>query len=214
MKPILLSAFALLLVQTASAQKIEFGANGGISYNTAPQVYTQGAEAYVNRKASELTLAGSIEAKYIRHAWEYGVKVEYRELSYQEQPLFWLLNQYLPMGIGPVDYNKADIAKPAIPVKLFVNRRVNFHRLETYGGLSGGFVFVTNSHDPNFSTGYEKRINGAGYCLGLQIGGTYFVSKHIGVNAEISADYMNLTAEHNNYRLLACLPSLGVRYKL
>jgi hypothetical protein len=64
-----------------------------------------------------------------------------------------------------------------------------FKKLELYGGLSASIDLIPNN-SPDKIAWFGSNFNGSGYSIGLQAGATYFITRRLGLNTEINADYI------------------------
>ena len=218
MKSIFLSVFALFIAGTLSAQNFEFGLNAGEGLNTVPLFHTTPAnETSLSRSAA--TSAFSIKAMYVLPHWQIGISAERINLSYR---FMYPLPPVVNNGIYPDEggyfnsENKIQIAAPAIPLKLFLNRVITCYNFEAYFGLNLGYVFSPDLRWGENAPGTSMvalSSYGDGPLAGAQVGATVFVTKHLGINAELSGDYISFNEGATNIKLAAFQSTLGVRYK-
>jgi len=204
--------FCIGMMSTASlfAQKVEIGLNGGIGFNTNPNITADGHYSFPDGKSSRISPVAAVKAMLNRNKWQYGIQVDYRKLSYQALPLFAFGGVSEPAHTATVYISKA-----AIPFKAFINRKITYGRLETYAGISAGCWLATKCEDPEaLLPDYFDHVNGNGFSVGLQGGGTYYITKRMGVNAEVNGDLLWLTVGAASYRLIDFLVILGIRYRL
>ena len=117
------------------------------------------------------------------------------------------------------------------PIRLGINREVHLGRFVTYLGCSAGYIFVPQIQGYNFD---EKEFLSPsavttissdrnpfaknsffGLSAGAQIGATYFITKHFGVNTEFQADYLRFNQGSIISTHSYSFPiTLGLRYKL
>lgn len=222
MKPIILTAIACITISAAYAQKWELGTDGGVVFNSVPS-YTNATSLI---RPSKLSLIGDV--KLIRNfkKWQLGIEGSALRLTYINNGFYWpLTNEYIP---GPLttnsDYKTIILANPAVPVTIFANKIfINKNRLQVYAGLSVGYTYLsqTFSYPSNF---YLVHIHneGDGYTFGFHMGGTYYLTKHIGLNGEIDADYIHLhysnwngfNSNVHSYHVFAFPATLGIRYRI
>jgi hypothetical protein len=211
--------FLLLVSANAFAQKWELGLDGGITVNSVPS-FAYGRD-YIH--PSKLSL--NYDIKLVRNfkKWQLGISAQAMQLScINTQQIFWLQEGDVASPFSTsTKGNKMILANPAVPLCFFVNRKVLFRREELFGGISAGYAFLYQKY--KYSTGiianapFENR--GDGYTVGLHIGGTYHISKHIGLNGEIDADYIYLNwnkwpaeGSAQQYYLFTYSATLGIRY--
>lgn len=212
MKCLFLSALLFAIATIVFAQKFEIGLNGGIGNNTVPTI----SDTYPfnsHKKAPPASAVGLLKLAYNYKKWKFGIEADYINLSCEfVQAQYYLINGQLVQLYSGKTVN-ATLGNPALPVKLFANRRIAFKHLETYYGISAGYVFLRNGFIPLATewSPVSPSNYGHGLCAGLQIGGTYFISKHFGLNAELQGNYMSLY--HDDYQLYEFLGTLGVRYR-
>jgi len=211
MRSLFLFLFAFSGTIAAFGQNFQIGLNGGIGYNTAPGIISESSIAPVSQKHSDVSSLAAIKAMLDHNKWQYGIQAANMQLSYKAHE-----NGVFMPGTGyPISTTSVFISKEAIPVKLFVNRKIAFQHLETYAGISAGYVLAKDCQDPAaLAEEYYNHVNGNGFSAGLQIGGTYFITKRIGVNAEIGGDYMAITIGAATYKLYEFPATVGIRYRL
>ena len=87
-----------------------------------------------------------------------------------------------------------------------------------YTGCSIGYVLITGSkihkEGPNNLHAFYYTTSGNGISAGIPFGGTYYINKKVGLNAEVSANYMGLLIGDVCYNILAVPVTVGIRYKL
>lgn len=212
MKPILFTAIAVLAFNTTFAQKWELGLNGGIVWNTLPS-YIEKTEYTA---PSKLSLMGNVKLMRNFKKWQVGLSVSAMQLTYINKMQFWLEDMSTPFSEEPFG-DKVVMANPAVPVTLFVNRKVDFKRVELYGGLSAGYVYLSQRIKYFTGATFQTYHNtGSGYTIGAQLGGTYYITRHIGLNGELSAAYLQLCMKNDyigTYHVWAFPATLGIRYR-
>jgi hypothetical protein len=226
MKALFFSLAAFFAVTPAFAQKFEFGLNGGIGFNTAPKI-GNAFPAYIseNEKPSSQSFTASAKGCYNYYKWQFGIESDVVNLSYSytEHARHVYYPSYFKGYKGndiyyPGGTTEVNLAAPAIPVKFFVNRVIKLNKFQLYYGISAGCVFVTNSKIvvPLVGNYYpaSANVSGRGSSVGVRTGGTYFISKHVGINAELAADYMYLNIANVKYKLYSTPATFGIRYKL
>lgn len=212
MKPILFAIAALITFNTTYAQKWELGLNGGITWNTLPS-FVEKTE-YTGH--SGLSLMGGVKVMRNSPKWQVGLSISAMQLTYINKMQFWLedmSNPFTEESFG----DKVVVANPAIPITLLVNRIVKINKLEMYGGLSAGYVYLSQRYKYFNGAGFRTYHNtGSGYTIGAQLGGTYYITRHIGLNGELNAAYMQLSLKNDyidTFHLWAFPATLGIRYR-
>ncbi len=221
MKPIFLIAIAFFVINTSFAQKWELGTDGGVVFNTIPS-FTNATSLI---RPSKLSLTGDV--KLIRNfkKWQLGIEGSALRLTYINNGVYLpLTNDNIP---GPFsknsDYKTIILANPAVPVTIFANKIfIHKNQLQMYAGLSAGYAYLsqTFSYPSNF---YFVHVHneGDGYTFGFHVGGTYYLTKHIGLNGEIDANYIHLhyskwngfNENVHSYYVFAFPATLGIRYR-
>jgi len=141
--------------------------------------------------------------------WQYGVEADYRQLSYLSSASSFYVLQANP------SYNTVFISRKAIPFIAFVNRKITISHFEPYAGISVGYLLATQCDDPYaLADVYYNHVVGNGVTGGVQAGATYFITNHLGINAEIKGDFMWLTLGAATYKLFDFPAMVGIRYKL
>lgn len=211
MRNIILIMF-VFVTTSLFAQKFEIGVNGGIGYNTTPAISETYTSVNSSAQAPPASVAGMLKLAYNYKKWQFGIEAGYINLTYK----FWGKQYYIINSQIVELYNqpeKGTLGNPAIPVKLFTDRKIVFKHSEIYGGISAGYVLLTNGFIPpaEFNQVVPSK-HGNGFTAGIQAGATYFVTKHIGINAEFQGNYMALSLDGTKYNLFEFPETLGIRY--
>ena len=213
MRSLTLFITALLITVSASAQKFEIGINGGLAFNSllrgAPQPSNTG-----NTPATAPAI--SIKGSYLHKKWQYGLSVDYRHAYLQEavpvMEVTWGTNGTFAPGSGFILMHQTF---ECIPVTAFVNRRFTYRRIEWYTGLSAGYTLIHPGSKLFGSDEQHTDIDHHGYTAALQGGATFFITKHIGINAEAAASYLYMTSgQAGATHMLAIPTTVGLRYRL
>ncbi len=221
MKKLLLSLFASTLVATSFAQNVELGINGGIMTNMAPST-TNGILGILN-KTNPFIYAPNVAIKLMNSPkkWQFGLSLEYRQFTYREI----ILNGNILQGMHldnlhdlTKDEYHTQIKRPGyVPLKGFINRKFTLNKLELYAGVSAGLGVVVHNKATN-EVYYDNSIDGYAAIVGLQTGATYYITRRIGINAELAADYTTFMLHDYDvisysYSTWAFPATVGVRYK-
>jgi hypothetical protein len=205
----------LLLVTTSSFGQFEIGLNGGVNYNTVP-TFSEGYPIAINAASpSALSGALTLQVMYNYKKWKFGVEADRLNLSFKcALNHFYFIDSQL-VEITSANKVTATLGNPAVPLKVFAERKFAFRKLELYAGISAGYVFLSKCYlpQPEYSS-YLPPNKGHGITMGLRIGATHFFTKRIGINGELSADYMNLHVYSGVYKVFTFPATLGIRYKL
>jgi hypothetical protein len=210
MKDIIFSILILSATASSFAQKFELGINGGLAHyniHDSPQGFD-----YLNFtgfQSSVIAPSISLKGMYIYKHYRFGIDAGYRVLTYKyirEPEAGWIFLA--------TTTNKTTIRE--IPMNIFVNRTVTFNRLEVYGGFSAGYVLVDAKTEVLSPAGWpgsgrhsDGRLTG-----GIQAGATFFVTKRLGINAEVQGVYNNFPAGPLDHNTISVPVSIGIRYKL
>ena len=208
-------ALLVFLASASYAQNFEIGINGGIGWNTLPPNTRIIGSTNSSEKGSPPSFAGMLKVAYNYNKWRFGLETGYLTLSYKFRGLqYYYINGQLVEMFSP--YQTATLGNPAIPVKIFADRKKSWNHYEIYGGISAGYVFLTHSFIPpaEFQPFPTPPNHGTGTTVGLHTGATYYFNKHIGINAEIQGNYMVLKNKNREYRLYEFPATIGIRYKL
>ena len=216
MKPSLF-ILALFITSFVNAQKYEFGFNGGINYtsslrNLTPYTFIE------NPSGATLSHPLTLSLKLLRNhnKWQYGVALESGEAKYKYQFVHFEYSSYynpfqddIPpiYGVSVANY---------YPVKFILNRKFKTGNYKGYAGLNAGYVFIPmiGSNNKEMVQPFNDN-NYYGLCAGLQVGTTRYISRHIGINAEFDANYLQFRQgrgsllSFNTYSL-----NFGIRYRL
>ena len=211
MKKSFLAILLSALAATASAQNFEFGLNGGLANYTVHNVYEGSSYQDFNHfQSSIVSTVMSLQAMYLFKNYQVGIAIESNTLSYKS-----IVRPDIPIGfeLFPV-FQYTD---HQTPVKLFINRVFKFKKLEAYGGLSAEYIFTKNQSKiiaPPSPANEQTTQNTTRLAGALQAGATYFITKHIGINAEVAGEYNNFPAGTLDKNIFSVPVTLGVRYKL
>lgn len=206
MKPILAILVSVLLAVPAFAQ-VELGINGGIIKNTSStDFYNDGNGHWIN-KSSESRPVISVAGMYNVKDWRFGILVgcQQQKFSYTE---------VLPVGCFGSETRTTAINEKLVPLNLSASRKLVFHCFEAYGGVSVGTVIKMTNFRVESSDAHDTYVSHTyGVAGGVHAGMTWFVSKHIGINAEGGAYYMNVSSYPIEYGQISFPMTVGVRYR-
>ena len=221
MKKFLLSLLVSYLVGPSFAQNVELGINGGIMTNMAPST-TNGILGILN-ETNPFIYAPNVAIKLMNSPkkWKFGLSLEYRQFTYREIILNGNILQGMHLdNLRPLtkDEYHTQIKRPGyVPLKGLINRKVTFDKLELYVGVSAGLGVVIHNKPTN-EVNYDNSFNGYAALFGLQTGATYYITKRIGLNAELAADYTSFMLHKSDisysYTSWAFPATVGVRYKI
>ncbi len=172
-----LFCISLLSVTSSFAQNMEVGVSGGGMFN---KVLARG-DYGTNEDQYFLT---SVHAAYSSRHWQYRLAIGFGTHSkYSEEPM---------MG-GLIERFNTKYTR--VPVHFSVNRKVRLNRFELHSGFIAGVIFANNTR--RYASEYNNSQDGSThdfhwYSVGLNAGGTYFITKHIGMN-------LNAAVLYNNY---------------
>jgi hypothetical protein len=210
----------LLVATNSSAQKFEFGLNGGVFNRQSSSISYDHWSVYHTEHilpGNNTILSASVMYNYKK--WQAGISADYFSFIYYNfARSVWGVS-------GGYTYN-ATITEIVVPVKIFLSRKIVFSKLEAYGGLHCGYVIVANRKE-EISVIFASGINPHkyGFTTGLNIGATYFINKKIGADIQLGADYIPVALGHapdnidyasnkGKYTVLQFPLTLGIRYKL
>ncbi len=194
----------------ASAQNFEFGADGGLVDYSVHNVYMASSYADFNHYQTSVTAPIlSARAMFVYKNYQFGMTVEDRTLSYK-------CDIYPDIMPAIADANTFQYTMHELPVKLFVNRLVRLHKFELYGGLSVAYVFSKLDSKIVFPPSYgdEEIQKSIRITASLQVGATYFFTRHLGINAEVACEENNFAAGPLDKNVFSFPVLVGVRYKL
>lgn len=221
MKPLLLTAFALLFAGSTYAQYYEVGLGGGLgTVGTPSGLPTQ----YQGSSGSWNGMASAGYNYNINDYWQIGGTID---MSNWKRTGTWNVN-------GSSTSTNVDfiLANPAIAFCVRGNRVIPFYspinpemvQSQIYFGVSAGMMFTAN--DGKTFTGSDSYVkqfdleNGKGYIIGIQAGYAYYFRRHLGVFGEIAPRYVNIMAsdaryghELEKYHLINFNVTVGVRYR-
>jgi hypothetical protein len=202
----------LLMPIMAWGQCFELGVNAGEACNSNPCTPNVSEP-----QPSISTPTLSIKALYNNDKnWQLGISADYVQLSY---------NKDCNMCNLPIITNRAAahdakttiVPKTAIPVKAFINKKIFIKTFELYGGVSVGYVLSFNQEYGTNGVAdvvQTRNVKAGGMLAGVQIGGSYPISKRMSMNAEISANYMLVNNEYYAYQVYNYPITIGFRYKV
>ena len=206
MKPILISVFALLVASSLQAQKFQVGLNGGAVFSTSSLVSPQ------YHSDQHIFTAGTVSAQFDARHWQYGFSVGYRAGSFSTAYDEYIWCGYPSSPPNPLSF-KVHGSFREIPFRLFADRKITFKRMEMYIGSFLGYTFSTDKYFISESLrDYQTAYHNHWLVGGIQVGGTYFITKQLGINAGIATEY-NVLLSNLNYDRHFYPITLGLRYK-
>ncbi len=213
MKSIILSITALFLSVAAFAQSTppdyshEVGVYGGVSAFTNPL-----STAY---KGSRNLVPYVVSANYyynFSERFQAGVDMAMTHWETQGNYTYPGLNNGAGFSHATnyvfADYAWALTARANYMIPLYDHYRIN--RSNFYMGVAAGAVFTVSDGRTNYAQfnnmeGEQYRYidtyhyeAGSGYTVGAQVGFTYYISNHIGFNAEGAARYVQIDNKNHN----------------
>jgi hypothetical protein len=208
MRTLLLSVL-ILAATSLHAQHFQIGIDGGAVYGSKPAIV---GEQFDNNQ--HRFIAGGIRAMYDCHHWQCGVSIGYRTNSFSGSFHFYGddFSTLPPPDPKPIKFS---VSQKEIPLRLFINRKIAFKRLETYIGPFIGYTFAVDKivvSVPNepYPTYHHDWLVG-----GVQVGATYFVTKRLGINVELSGEYnVRSGSKKDEYAKYSFPATLGIRCKL
>jgi hypothetical protein len=211
MKKLIVLGVVLLGSVSLFAQKFEVGVNSGVSYsslvNASNPYLVKGWSSEMNRSM------WSVKTALVTDKWMYGIAFDYGSYSVKvDQPFIGMFSSFYNAYVPVENYKEKYIATSYhTDGKIFVNRKLSIKRFELYSGMSAGMILLHSIQSGNL---YVRNFDNYGYTTGLQFGGTYFVTKHLGANLELAGNYLHFDRDHNSMNIINVPASLGVRYKL
>jgi len=219
MRPLLLTAIAILTAGSLHAQLYE----GGIGYGTGYAGTPQGIPSQYQGSSSSKNPSFIGMFHYnISDLWQVGGSIDGAK---------WVrTGNWNSIGgsITPATYTIAD---PALSFCARFNRIFPFYsevnpemiKSYLYIGASVGMVFTSNDGQQNISSdghvNYDLE-NGKGYTIGVQGGYVYYFRKHLGLYAEVAPRYANITTSDardnhslESFHLTYYSLTIGVRYR-
>ncbi len=218
MRSILLTAIAFFTIAgSAHAQsfppdyKFEAGLNVGTSTNTLPNGTQKAYKGADNVWTSAASLRLHVN---LSNYWQVGGELGYTSWSTTGH---WSLNDAQGKAL-PSQKVTFNIADPAITFVAQANRIVPFfskykeyNKANFYYGATLGIVSTVNdgtstqsnynnAPDPKFV--YTSKYDygyGIGYIVGAQVGYSYYISEHLGVNVEGAARYAEVGTNDTRY---------------
>jgi hypothetical protein len=223
MKISLLSILLLLFSVRAAAQHFEFGLNGGMVSNSVQNPDNNlvsntniAPENYTKFQSSVVSPMVSASAMYDSKHYQYGIAVENYTINYKGSTYHY----YYLAGSLFVENTLVQYKDQEQPLKLFVNRVFRFKRLAAYGGLAAEYIWSkTTAQVPGQPTNVMPELipeeHNDRLAADVHVGATYFVTKHIGINAEMACVYNHLPSGSPLCKRSFLFPgTLGVRYQL
>ncbi len=203
----------------AIAQKLEFGLNVGVVKNSLPSDFT--SDPIFGPSRGLINPTGNIKGMLNLHHWQLGMSVGAMRLSYKmyDPREAYFNGANINYNIPPASYAgngyKVLLANPAVGFRLFFNRIVAVKRFKLYGGTGLGYLDIINKKQFNDDKTFRDNTGGVGFSAGLQVGATYYASKHIGFNAEVAGDYLQLGVMPNSVgKFVSVFPfTAGIRYR-
>ena len=207
-KFIFFSLLASLAIH-ANAQNFELGLNAGILVNS--QIGNMNPVTDFYRGPTE---AYALKMLRTTKSWQYGLSAEKREASYLCIPIYGCMAY--PTHVNK-DWYSPFFTNAYYPIRFLLNRVLSVKRFQFYGGISAGYIFIKDAQGHYAAAdALQLNKNGSyGYSAGMQLGATYFCTRHIGINADLNADYMHFSeGPMNKFQAFAYPLTIGIRYKL
>lgn len=238
MRPALLTLAFSMFVQFTEAQKFEIGLSGGLAFNSEMRMTSEYMHLTTEQTPAHSGPAFSLRAAYNMGRWQAGISFDRRSATYRTYYFTGCICYGVPSDMTPQQqlefqqyitrssYHETHSVSAYYPVQLFLNRKVSLNRYELTGGITGGYIFIPDLKSGNYvpDDGSKHGLtirdpfnkNGySGYCAGMQAGCTYSISKHVGINANISATYQRLHQGVQSQSYFFSYPvTAGIVYKL
>lgn len=205
--------FAIAIMASAAtvkAQKFEFGLSGGVaSYSVHDNYMGIAYQDFKHFQSAVVAPIAGLKAIYNTGKYQVGLGVEGSSFSYK-------CIRYPEAGPFMSPMPVVQFKTLEMPVSLFANRVIKARAFVLYGGLSVQYI-VSNTqpkviYPPAMENGgniANSRIGGA-----AQAGATWFVTKHLGINAEVAAQYSRPAAGPLDKNKVIVPAMLGIHYKL
>ncbi len=219
MKPVFtLAALFVLVYVPAKAQNIEINLNYG--RNCSPSLHAKHNESVPPENRSVRTFPlYNLKGSYNTDRWQIGGSVGEASISgrYHIDPNT-IFDFYWPSGVSDRDMQRVifEAYNPTYTLKyiqylVFLNRKVDIGKFTMYGGVSLGGTQMTKieGRETDVTRGHSGM--GLNYSAAVQVGARYAISKHWGVNAELSANYMGLGSR---LYVISFPATVGVSYTL
>ena len=209
MKKQLLLLCLLFVGISLSAQNFQIGIDGGVVYNSKPAVV---GDQYDNNQHRSAT--GALDLKFDRHKWQYGVNLGYRINSFSGS-YYWWGDDFPGFPPPAPTLTTYKISQKEFPLKFCLDRKITFNHLETYIGPFLGFTFATSRFmvsAPNeaYPVQHYNWLIG-----GVQVGGIYFLTKRLGINVDLNAEYnAHSGSNKDEYPKYSFPATIGIRYRL
>lgn len=218
-KKFVLVVLALFTIANVYAQKFEAGLNGGRVYAWTESPYVPGH--YGQGRLSSVSM-GLIRA-YRKFSLGFSVTWQHSRNTYKEQYIFPANDSFVGgyCVVGPMlDYTKVTVN--VIPVSLQADKLFVVGRCEMYVGVvAGGGIFFSKASHVYIPSEEEynntTRDNDFSYFMGLHAGGTWFVTKRVGVNVDVTGekyDFIPPPGSVGRLNTYYSLVTAGIRYKL
>lgn len=171
----------------------EAGTNSGVLLDAHSNKFISAANSYQKNRVS--FTSGIYAARNIKQ-WQFGLSIDVMVLDAESvgDYLFWLsyTDPFASVNFNiDRDYNKRlKVAAPAIPIQLFVNRRLTKTKLSPYVGISAGYVFC---HRPAIDVDVPvPATNYSGIAFGIHVGASYKIGSRFAVTTELRDHNMRL----------------------
>ena len=203
MKNLILASAMVCLAGVALAQKLEVGGNFGIAKTF--DANAEGGQLYYSAKGAYNVCSG----------FQVGLSGSITHLPFEEV----MSTAEFSHGPTPPINFYAPSTQLIHSVKVFANVKRTTGNVTLYTGASAGGIKALKRND---FTAANSTLEG-GYTVGVQAGATYNVTKRLGINAELGADYINMKANGGDYNRSVSKRNLsvinmplteGFRYKL
>lgn len=209
MKPVYLFICGVLLAGSLSAQKFDLTISSGVGFNSKVKNAEPFTQIWDEPKAATAPVYSLKGAYQLKH-WQIGLSVDKRTAIYRTYRVYPIIDYFWPsnMTLQEIEasmtfYDKFSYMglnkSSYYPVKLQASRKLSFKKMETYGGLSAGYVILPGTLFSRYHTVVPDKDAAKGlspfgknsYCgtsIGFQAGTSYSFTKHIGINAEVNGD--------------------------
>lgn len=220
MKKLFLSLLTLCSVTTfaqrGDARNIsyrwEVGFNTGVLLDAHGNKFISDGDSYQKNRFS--FMSGIYVARNVKQ-WQLGLSIDFMSLDAESlgDYLYFLSftdpNASINFNVNR-DYDmRLKLAAPAIPIQLFVNRKLSHTRLSPYVGISAGYIFC---HRPalDIDVKYPAKIF-SGIVFGAHVGASYKVSDRMALTTELSDRNMRLYL-NGPFMRYALSATVGLKY--
>jgi hypothetical protein len=191
----------------AVAQSFNIAAYGGLMFNSKTS-----KPSTTEHTTSQPGAVAGLQISYTRERWEGGLDIGYRQYAVQQTGRFMCEDDFDPLtGYGKEYQLDFTEGFPAITICPFIRRHLGTGKVDCYAGISAGYAMLI-AHNTLQHTRIDishPNTSPSGFTAGLHGGCSYPVTKHLAVQATLSAENLWL----KEFSMLSGVLTGGVCYR-